>query len=333
MPALAALSSAIAARVVGAHLPSPPARQRQVAQDFGSCFCSCPSLTFGIFAALVVRPGHRRQMLRASSRVEAAEPDAEGTRVAGKTVWFVRHGQAEHNVLFESGQVEACRALLDPELTDLGIQQAAAVADDVLLAPWLDLSGTGGGEGVELVVSSPLKRTVATALGAFGGWLCAARGRRVLLQADLQETGNVRCDTGSPLLELQKHFAKDAEFLDFMELQPGWEKKEGPYEDTGPALQARLGKFCDWIEGRPETRIAVVAHHNILAALLNVTFFNCEVRQYALNPIAGWQAVLPKVSQADSELSEAELRHLEVYDPMLRRKFARWGIEAPGRFR
>lgn len=247
-------------------------------------------------------------------------------RSGGKNIWFVRHGQAQHNILYESGQVEACKALVDPELTALGQQQALRIAEDPLLAPYLD------GGGIELVVASPLSRTVETALRAFGGWVGASPGRRIVLKAELQETGDVPCDTGSPLLVLQERFATQAGALDFSNLWQGWEVKRGDFEDSGTALSARLLRFRDWLAARPESRIAVVGHHNFLVALLKVTFLNCEVRQYELTPEGSWKSLVA-VSTSDSELSEAERAHLRVYDPMVRRKFKAWGIDAPGRLR
>lgn len=249
----------------------------------------------------------------------------------GKTVWFVRHGQAEHNVLYESGDVGGCKALLDPLLTARGRAQAAQVAEDPMLQTALVQDPSDG--GVELAVCSPLRRTVQTALGAMRGWAQAVPGRRIVLHADLQETGEVSCDTGLPLEQLRKHFADEEGLLDFGELREGWERKVWPYNDSGEALRLRTARFSAWLCRRPESRIAVITHHNLLAALLGVSFLNCEVRQFTLRPPTSWAPLRPRLSAEDSELSEADLRHLGIYDAMVRRKFRAWGFEPPGRLR
>jgi len=258
--------------------------------------------------------------------------NSKSASVSMKTIWFVRHGQAEHNVLYESGQAEACKALLDPVLTDLGRQQASMVAQDQLVKSLLSIPENAPG-CLELVVSSPLRRTVQTALGAVKPWIESVAGRRVLLNADLQETGDVRCDTGSPLEELKEYFKDDGGLLNFDELWAGWHLKQGEFVDTGPALRNRLQRFTAWLLARPEKHILVVAHHNLLVILLGVTFLNCEVRQFFLREDGTYEAIMPQVSGTDSELSEIDLKHLKVYDPMVRRKFETWGFDVPDRLR
>ena len=47
-----------------------------------------------------------------------------------KTVIFIRHGQAEHNILLERGQRDQARKILDPPLSALGVQQAEALREN-----------------------------------------------------------------------------------------------------------------------------------------------------------------------------------------------------------
>merc|ERR1711988_1593067 len=100
------------------------------------------------------------------------------------------------------------------------------VAQDQLVKSLLAIPENAPG-CLELVVSSPLRRTVQTALGAVKPWIESVAGRRVLLNADLQETGEVRCDTGSPLEELKEYFKDDAGLLNLDELWAGWHLKQG----------------------------------------------------------------------------------------------------------
>lgn len=230
--------------------------------------------------------------------------------------------------------VEQCKALCDPELTDLGKQQASLVAETPALSQLFEQTGSHGGS--ILAVASPLRRTVETAVLALKDWLGASPDQQLVLHPDLQETGAVPCDTGSPLSLLQSRFAGEANLLDLSCMRTGWELKQGDYADTGPTLRSRLQRFGCWLAKRPEQNIVIISHHNLLAALLGVTFLNCEVRRYELQCGPDWHRWAPKaplVSSSDAELSEVERDHLQVYDPMLRRKFAGWGFEAPARFR
>ena len=76
-------------------------------------------------------------------------------------------------------------AKTDPALTEKGIKQAKSTATHPLLSL---------GEA-DLIVSSPLKRTVQTTLLMLAE---AGKSKSVVLHPDIQETGDVQCDTGQP---------------------------------------------------------------------------------------------------------------------------------------
>lgn len=102
-------------------------------------------------------------------------------------VHCVRHAQGIHNLTIEN------HGLLDPVLTVFGEQQCHELARDFT-----------GHNNVELVVASPLKRTVYTALSAFAPVL--SRGRAVVCLPEIQETTDLPCDTGSDLETIQQVF-------------------------------------------------------------------------------------------------------------------------------
>jgi broad specificity phosphatase PhoE len=58
--------------------------------------------------------------------------------------------QAEHNILFESGRSDEGRKLLDPGLSSLGKEQAAALGEDPLIKEALE-------QPSPLLVVSPLR--------------------------------------------------------------------------------------------------------------------------------------------------------------------------------
>ena len=94
---------------------------------------------------------------------------------ASKTVYLVRHAQATHNKTMTDGLADgmdsddafmlmAVPQLLDARLTPLGLGQAKAL-NAFLKAKTAEL----GTDGIELVASSPLSRTLATASTVFDG--------------------------------------------------------------------------------------------------------------------------------------------------------------------
>ena len=85
--------------------------------------------------------------------------------MAAKTVWFVRHGEAEHNALLAVGKVEEARAVRDPALTARGVAQAEKLRGNPLLAEALS---SRSGSAAELLVMSPMRRTIETGCWAFG---------------------------------------------------------------------------------------------------------------------------------------------------------------------
>lgn len=249
------------------------------------------------------------------------------------------------------GQVEQARSILDPGLSPLGIQQAQATSDNVILA---DAIAAAEVEGEVLVVISPLRRTIQTAMGALEAWLqqlqAAGKPARIALAPDIQETGNVQCDTGRHPAELREEFGEVHPHLPYDALAPDWHVKQGRYVDSGPALATRLAAFTTWLQQQRERTVIVVAHHNVFLALLGVSFTNCEVRQYSLHdhhplprsagaddmPLtAVWRPVQPTVSTSDEELTEEEAAWLR--NPTMQRhcvdKMERWGFAMPERLR
>ncbi|KAL3830379.1 hypothetical protein ACJIZ3_019181 [Penstemon smallii] len=79
-----------------------------------------------------------------------------------KTIHFVRHAQGFHNVAGEKDHsAYLSPELLDAQLTPLGWEQVDNLRKHV--------QSSGVFKGIELVVVSPLLRTMQTAVGVFGG--------------------------------------------------------------------------------------------------------------------------------------------------------------------
>lgn len=190
---------------------------------------------------------------------------------ATKLVWFVRHAEAAHNVSHDS-------STRDPGLTPAGREQAAQ----------LELSGALR-VGAELVVSSPMRRTLETAQIA----VPAAPGVARVATHLVQEIGTSNADTGRPPSELRAEFG---EAFDLSELEEMWFVKPSPWckqrrialDDGVRALVARKEAFALWLASRPETRIIVVTHHGFICHLLGVELANCEVLPVELTPALEW---------------------------------------------
>lgn len=77
---------------------------------------------------------------------------------------------------------------------------------------------------IDVIVSSPLRRTLYTALCSFRPAI--SRGVKVIALPELQETSSVACDTGSELSRLEKEFSKEigppASIIDLSLLDGGW---------------------------------------------------------------------------------------------------------------
>lgn len=249
-----------------------------------------------------------------------------------KRVLLIRHGQAEHNVLFESKRFEEARLLLDPALTPVGVQQANDVKDNELFKEF---------GKIDLIVSSPLTRTVETTMGAMeDAWVGGRAARKVLLHGDIQETGHVDCDRGRATEVIQPEFESrwgvNVFDFDWLHQHPDWTVKEGDYAHTGPAIQHRLHRFTQWLASREEEVIVVVAHHNVLLAMVGVSFFNAEVREFELDVVDGvgtWVPQRPLVSTHDDQLSEQDHIHNGKYAAHCHKKLKLWGMPHVERLR
>ena len=123
--------------------------------------------------------------------------------MAPRIITLVRHGQAEHN---------ATRNFLvhDPSLTPLGEAQCHELSKEFPSEP-----------PVDLLVSSPLKRTIQTTLLGFKKQV--ESGVKVEILAELQEVGELPCDTGSSRDDLEKEELFQG--LYFSSLPDDWNSK------------------------------------------------------------------------------------------------------------
>ncbi|EED21485.1 phosphoglycerate mutase, putative [Talaromyces stipitatus ATCC 10500] len=165
-------------------------------------------------------------------------------------VHCVRHAQGEHN---KGGDAYL---IPDPRLTEAGIKECQ---DLEARFPYQS--------SIDLIVSSPLRRTLQTALYSFQPAI--KRGVRVVAVAELQETSDVACDTGSDVADLKREFAERRlvpmpSSLDLSQVPENWNKKTGKWAPSSDALISRARAARQWLMQRPEKEVVVVCHGGFL---------------------------------------------------------------------
>lgn len=208
-----------------------------------------------------------------------------------KTVYLIRHGEGWHNIGWEGN--------LDAHLTPNGWKQAAALKDHLRkLEPQL---------GIQVVVVSPLTRTLETASGIFGGDDLAAdelsqettlmrpttavdheisaRSGIALPKVPLvaselcrERICPNRCDRRRPLKDTKASFPGVQFGDEIAQVDNLWDSLSA--RATGEAwythgeslhdITTRCTAFLDFLRARPETVLAVVSHAEFLSQLLQL---------------------------------------------------------------
>ncbi|XP_047327637.1 phosphoglycerate mutase-like protein [Impatiens glandulifera] len=231
-----------------------------------------------------------------------------------KTIHLVRHAQGFHNVAGEKDHdAYMSEELFDANLTSFGWQQVDNLRKHV------DSSGIS--QKVELVIVSPLTRTMQTAVGVFGGGggggdyaaggnvplmvenggdsnRCAVSSLNCppFLAVELcrEHLGVHPCDRRRSITEYKPVFPA----IDFSEIENDgdiWWKPDIREKDE--EIAARGMEFLKWLWGRKEKEIAVVTHSGFLVNTLSAfgndchpyvkteickPFKNCELRSVVI---------------------------------------------------
>ncbi|CAF0877049.1 unnamed protein product [Adineta ricciae] len=168
-----------------------------------------------------------------------------------KIVYYMRHFEALHNVRPYDFSIR------DPELSAQGQSQAASAIQVLETIPIIDL-----------VVCSPLKRTLQTYLLMFGN----RRNLPLIIHPDIQEVCNEPCDTGSSVEDLKKTFPTLTSELDVFEQTFGgveWlEKTKVTSIYSLHQVEQRRKRFLQWLMNRPERHIFVISHNLMLQELI-----------------------------------------------------------------
>jgi broad specificity phosphatase PhoE len=202
-----------------------------------------------------------------------------------KLVHFVRHGQGIHNLYAANceKQGQRCRCmshndhtncpyteewLRDPALTDLGKQQAEALQQQTKLMEQT--------KAVEVVLVSPMRRTLETAVLAFGGRsngsahfepmvACeACREAREMVPIHICDHRGAIDPSDWPGVAFDGLPGLDDTPMPMPTTQP-----DGTTQSGYDQLAERCVHFVEQLQALPEGKIGVVTHSGFLFALFN----------------------------------------------------------------
>lgn len=197
----------------------------------------------------------------------------------GKTVAFIRHGEALHNPHLQAAKKEtdeakkaalfaAGFAFLDPELTPKGRAQAAELRERLVAE----------GRAFDLVVVSPLTRVLQTASIALAGLAPKFLVEPRSTESALPEWGlPQRGRTAAQLRDALPFLAGPEWDLALMDDATLWtEDRPGEWVHPKPA-EERLDDLIAWLGSLPEPRVCVVGHSGVFERILGIFPANCQL--------------------------------------------------------
>tara|TARA_A100001015_G_C14581003_1_gene552870 strand:+ start:29 stop:637 length:609 start_codon:yes stop_codon:yes gene_type:complete len=161
-----------------------------------------------------------------------------------KNLYLIRHGHSLHNELFNKIGVEAFRIPLtiDSPLTNEGHLQSIELGQS-----WQKKSE------IDLVLVSPLTRTLDTAMNIFGDTDISMISEEFLREYPI---GEDTCNKRSSLTLLKNKYPK-IEFHLKTDLDTLWTQD---YRETIDELEQRLYQMVRYLQDRKEKNIAIVGH-------------------------------------------------------------------------
>ncbi|KAI8955800.1 histidine phosphatase superfamily [Xylaria longipes] len=203
------------------------------------------------------------------------------------TINIVRHAESRHNVELNGDN------LRDPSLTTKGMRQAKALGTQ-----FPNMQSVK-----RLLISSPMRRAVQTALLAFNPLI--QQGMNIILIPELQEGSARPSDTGSPPGDLQDEFGNlvDVQFLSDDWFSADASASYGGRDQKKVAERARQSRL--YIRSVAKTlgdsdHLVVVAHGGFIKHLIQGApkFGNAEYRPCHFVDLGGDddQALLAEVS-------------------------------------
>lgn len=142
---------------------------------------------------------------------------------------------------------------------------------------------------VELIVTSPLKRTLQTTLLGWGPAVKRLGVKNAICHPGAQECNDLPCDTGVSREELEQ-ISEFAGF-NFDKLTPDWTSKQDFYAADREAIANRAKSVRHFLRDQSEQHIVLVAHGDFLRQITcdaeapsPYMWKNAEVRVFKFNP-------------------------------------------------
>lgn len=161
-----------------------------------------------------------------------------------KNLYLIRHGHSLHNELFNKIGLQAFRipATIDSPLTNEGHLQS------------IELGNTWSKKReIDLVLVSPLTRTLDTAMNIFGDTDIPMISEEFLREYPI---GEDTCNQRSSLTHLKNKYPK----VDFHLTTDGDTLWSSDYRETIDELEQRLDEMVKYLQNRKEKNIAIVGH-------------------------------------------------------------------------
>jgi len=179
-----------------------------------------------------------------------------------KTIYLIRHAEAEHNIAFNIYGETAYDSpnFRDSNLTHAGINQAENVEFKLNVVPF------------QVVFTSPLTRALHTTSIIFKNQYIP-----IIAREDIRERYDRHPANNRKSIDKLKQLYT---FIDFSEIT----NNEDILYNTPDDLVARTKSFINYLVSRPETVIAVVSHETFLKQLLSyfsiadTSLKNCEFK-------------------------------------------------------
>ena len=161
-----------------------------------------------------------------------------------KNLYLIRHGHSLHNELFHKIGVKAFRipATIDAPLTNEGHLQSIELGQS-----WPKK------REIELVLVSPLTRTLETAMNIFGDTDIPMISEEFLREYPI---GEDTCNKRSSLTLLKNKYPR----IDFNLISDQDTLWTSEYRETIDELEQRLDKMVKYLRNRKEINIAIVGH-------------------------------------------------------------------------
>ena len=231
-------------------------------------------------------------------RITRAAIMASTAHAMSKSIVFVRHGLSKMNVAL-GRQPWGSPNFVDPDIRDAPLEPSGLAGARALREPL-----ARDAADVELVVSSPLTRALATADAAFDDAL--ARGVPALALPLAAERCYMTSDVGTPVSKLRDGVGKRFKFRQEEFPEDNWWygalansdayapppaddwRPPGTYCSAGEPLatfRARMAALTEWLAERDEAVIGLTCHWGVLAALTGSSFENNEVRRIPLSEL------------------------------------------------